>query len=108
LAASPALIVVVASYDGEAIFRVYLFALPFLALLGAFAFFPDSERSRRRLVPVVAGIGLALMVGFLLANNGKDAFYRFSPSEVRAADLVYSQAPAGSLLVEGSAEYPRD
>ena len=106
LAATPALIIVVASYDGEAVFRVYLFALPFLALLAAFACFPDAERSRRLLVPAVAVVGVALMLGFLLANNGKDAFYRFTPSEVRAADLVYSGAPPGSLLVEGSTAYP--
>ena len=104
---TPALILVVASYDGEAVFRVYLFALPFMALLAAFACFPDAERSRRRLVPAIAVVGLALMVGFLLANNGKDLFYRFTPSEVRAADLVYSGAPPGSLLVEGSGDYPR-
>src|SRR4051812_30832188 len=37
LAAAPGLILVAGSYDGEAAFRVYLFALPFLALLSAFA-----------------------------------------------------------------------
>src|SRR5690606_18063287 len=53
------------------------------------------------------GLALAVMIpGFVLANNGKDAQYRFSPAEVEGADFLYSQSKRGQLLIEGSRSYP--
>lgn len=49
---------------------------------------------------------LVLIVEFLLANNGKDRQYRFSPDEVEAANWLYTSAPPGSLLFGGTRNYP--
>ncbi len=95
------------AYGGEAAFRIYLFALPSLAFFAAALFFP-AERSAfpwsTRLLILVIGAGLA--IGFILANNGKDRQYRFTPAEVSAAEWLYQHAPPHSLLVEGSSNYP--
>jgi hypothetical protein len=107
LAVVPVVMLVVGSYDGEVIFRVYLFALPFLAFLGAALFFPEpSARPRWSVSAITVVISIVLLTGFMLAHFGKDAWYRFTPDEVRAAEFVYESAPPGSLLVEGSRNYP--
>jgi hypothetical protein len=107
LLVAPFLILVATAYGGEAVFRVYFFALPFLAFFAAALFFPGRGTAPHGLAAasfaVVAG---ALAVGFLLANNGKDRQYSFTPGEVAAATWVYSRAAPGTLLVEGARNYP--
>lgn len=107
LALAPFPLAVTTSYGGEILFRVYFFALPFLGFFAAALIFPTP---RVRLNPVTApAIGLVLLVasiGFIIANNGKDAQYRFSSGEVAAAHWVYASAPPGTLLIEGANTYP--
>jgi hypothetical protein len=95
------------AYGGEVIFRVYYFALPFLAFFAASLFFPapgkgDSVVSRTLIAIVAAG----LTVGFVFANNGKDRQYSFTHDEIEAAQWLYQNAPQGSLLIEGARSYP--
>lgn len=107
LLVAPLLMVVGGSYDGEAVFRVYLFALPFAVFLGAHAFFPErTGEPRPGAAAAVIGVGLVLMTAFLFAYFGKEDQYTFSLDEVRAAELVFGDAPDGTLLIEGSANYP--
>jgi hypothetical protein len=107
LAVAPVLMVAGGSYDGEMIFRVYLFALPFLAFLAADLLCPaPSWRPRWRTPAMAVAISAMLFAGFTLAYFGKDSWYRFTADEVRAAEFVYRSAPPGSLLVEGSRTYP--
>jgi hypothetical protein len=47
-----------------------------------------------------------LLAGFLFGYYGKDQWYRFSEDEVEASALVLETAPAGSLLVTGTDNYP--
>jgi hypothetical protein len=95
------------SYGGEILFRVYLFALPFLAFFAAAAFFPAATDGHSRLRRTLLGcFGLLLAVGFLFANNGKDREYTFSKNELGAAQWLYSTAPPGTLLIEGARSYP--
>ncbi len=104
---APLLMVVGGSYDGEAVFRVYLFALPFAAFLGAHAFYPErAGGSSTRTAAAAIGVGLVLMTGFLFAYFGKEDQYTFSLDEVRAAESIYAGAPDGTLLIEGSPNYP--
>lgn len=107
LALAPAPLLLATSYGGEIVFRLYFYALPFLAYFAAALFFPSYSRSRSPsplllLCPAI----LVLMLGFVMANNGKDRQYWFSTAEVAAAAWLYEHAPAGSLLIEGSRNYP--
>jgi hypothetical protein len=113
------------SYGGEIIFRVYLFALPFLAVAAAAAFFPhpasDSRAGRGpRARPAwwaikpgpvwaslaLAVVSLALVAGFSLGNYGKEAMNYFTPKEVAAARWLYRTAPRGALVVAADSNFP--
>ncbi|MEU3984949.1 lipopolysaccharide biosynthesis protein [Streptomyces sp. NPDC026672] len=86
------------SYGGEMALRVFMFALPGAALLGALALFPragvtgkERAKDRRSLAPVAALLaGLLLMGGFLVARWGNEPFERIRPGEVAAMDYVYA------------------
>ncbi|QNT96297.1 hypothetical protein HEP81_06050 [Streptomyces griseofuscus] len=80
------------SYGGEMALRVFMFAVPGAALLGALALFPRPTGSRRPvLAPAVALLaGLLLMGGFLVARWGNEPFERTRPGEVAAMNWVYA------------------
>ncbi len=95
------------SYGGEILFRVYLFALPFLAFFAAALFFPSASAGRSwRSRVLFGGLGVLLAIAFLFANNGKDRQYTFTSAEVAAARWLYQSAPPGTLLIEGARSYP--
>lgn len=107
LLAAPTLTLGATSYGGEAVFRVFFFALPFIAFLAAGLFFPAEGKGRSSLTTLTFGLlSLPLILGFLLANNGKDRQYRFTPDEVAAAHWLYSRAGPETLLVEAARSYP--
>ncbi|MGN6754316.1 MAG: glycosyltransferase family 2 protein [Intrasporangium sp.] len=93
------------SYGGEMIFRVYLFALPFLALLTAGMVYPRAV-GRRLSAAVPVALALVLVAPFCLAYYGKERSNYFNPQEVAASEWLYSHAPAGSLLVGADAQQP--
>ncbi|MCV0426181.1 MAG: hypothetical protein K5905_11960 [Roseibium sp.] len=107
LAAAPLSILIVTSYGGEAVFRIFLFCVPFLSFFAAALFFPTNTSGRGSGVRLLFGtLTLLMIVGFYFGNNGKDRQYRFSPEEVIASNWLYERAPAGTLLVEGARNYP--
>ncbi|MFD4725662.1 lipopolysaccharide biosynthesis protein [Streptomyces seoulensis] len=83
------------SYGGEMALRVFMFALPGAALLGALALFPRTgarERGRVDLAaPAALLAGLLLIGGFLVARWGNEPFERTRPGEVAAMDWVYAR-----------------
>lgn len=107
LTLAPAPLLVATAYGGEILFRVYLFALPFLAFFAGALFFPWSGTQRDALPRfAIGGLGVALACAFILANNGKDRQYRFTGAEVAVSQWLYENAPRGSLLIEGAPNYP--
>lgn len=103
----PVVILVGGNYDGEALFRVFLFALPFAAFFIAQLLYPSREAGRGWLTTSFAiGMSALILVGFLFAYYGKESWSYFSRSEIRAAELVYNHAPPNTLLVEGTRDYP--
>ena len=108
LAAAPVLLFASGDYDGELLFRIFLFMVPFLAFLGAHAYLPAANESRRSWRPAVvyAATGIAVLVGFLFAYYGKDRQYYFTPDEVAASEYLYEHAPDNSLLIQGTVNYP--
>jgi hypothetical protein len=107
LVLAPLPLMVATSYGGEILFRVYFYALPGLCFFAAAPFGTAGSTTRTRAgVLLAAGLLLVLIPGFVLANNGKDRQYRFTPSEIDVATWLYANAPPQSLLVEGSRSYP--
>jgi len=95
------------SYGGEIIFRVFLFALPFLAVAAAAAFFPHPAVGRRgRTSVVLLAAALLLVAGFSLGNYGKEAMNYFTPQEVAAAQWLYRTAPRGAQVVAANSNFP--
>ena len=98
-AAGPVLVFFLQSYGGEAVFRTYLFALPWLAFLAAAACMP-SPMSRvplavRRRFVVLAAIATPSL---LFAYFGYEKANYFSRSDVAAARWWEQHAPHDSAL----------
>lgn len=95
------------AYGGEILFRVYFFALPFLAFFAAAVFYPSEQAGKSGWTllgnSLLSGV---VLVSFSFAYFGKDQMYYFTPNEVAASEFLYNTAPPGSLLVEGSRNYP--
>ena len=107
LAVAPFFLLPTNSYGGEMLFRVYFFALPFVALLAAGLVFPrPREGSAWPAAAAAALLSGVVLVGFLFAYYGKERQNYFSKDEVRASQFLYHAAPPGSLLVSGVEDYP--
>ncbi len=104
LAISPLPLLAMNSYGGEMLFRIYLFALPFCALLAAG--FVYSPRPARWSLPVALICVLAIAAAFTLAYYGKERANRFTPDEVAASTWLYAHAPRDSLVVAATANFP--
>lgn len=95
------------NYGGEIIFRIFLFALPFMAVAAAACFFPTPERgSSLRSATLLALTTIVLVAGAALGNYGQEAMNYFNPGEVAAAEWLYRTAPPGALLVAADNNYP--
>ena len=107
LMALPGTLVLITGFGGEVLFRAFLFAAPFIAFLAAAACLPRDGRGFpvKNLV-ITALVTAVLLPGFLLAYYGKEQQNYFTPAEMRAVEWVDNQARPGSLLVEGSKNYP--
>ena len=106
LAFSPLLIALVQSYGGEAVFRIYLFSLPWIALLGATAL--DFRPPRRLLWPAL-GIGTVLLgaVGLFLGTVfGAAELYTVRSGEVQASQYFYDHAAPGGVLTLIAPNFP--
>ena len=107
LAFSPFVILGAQSYGGEAIYRVFLFSLPWCALLIAVWLVDGSFSRRRRLA--TAGIALMLSAFSMAAHQGLQgqfAVHAVASTDIAAARYFYSHAPAGSSLLLGAQNFP--
>ena len=106
LALAPAGLVLVQSYGGEVFLRVLLYALPFLAVLGAEALRALCHRWRR-VGTVVLVVGAAVMFAVLVTvRGGNDAYVSLTPAEVSLTRQVLDSAPAGSTVLPLSPVVP--
>lgn len=103
----PGMLVLMTGFGGEVLFRAFLFAAPFIAFLAAAACLPKDGRGFpwRNLV-ATALLTAVLIPGFMLSYYGKERQNYFTPDEVSAVTWVQDNARPGSLLVEGSRNYP--
>ena len=106
LGASPALVAVGQSYGGEAVFRIYLFSLPWVAVLAASALEPRSDR-RPLWAAGRIGLVLAVIVGlFITVFYGAEELYRVRAGEIAASRHFYDQAEPGSVLTLAAPNFP--
>jgi GT2 family glycosyltransferase len=98
------LVAAVQSYGGNGVYRVFLFALPWLAFFGAAAFADESSsvrRSHARFIPVTVATS-ALGVCLLVAVFGLDLGYRITRDEVRAETWTEQHAPRGTQILHAT------
>lgn len=105
LAGAPLAVLALSAYGDEILFRVYLFTMPFVALLAA-RLLTEPQRLRLLVRGAAVVVAFVLLAGFMVAHYGNDRRYTFSDDEVAAAEYLYSTAPAGALVIEGSRNYP--
>jgi hypothetical protein len=75
LCAVPAAILAGGSYGGEAVFRVFLFALPFATYLAAGALYATAKRATWRSATVVFLLSAMLITGFGFGYYGKEQWF---------------------------------
>lgn len=102
---APFLIIFGQEYGGEAIYRVFLFSLPWAACLAGVALAPAARWTWW----ASARIGIALSVItllFLQAYFGLAEINEVRPSEVAASNYFYAHARPGSVLILAAPNYP--
>ena len=87
-------------YGGEMALRIYLFALPGIAILAAYLFFPEATAPHRtRLMVLVAAIcAVAATLVFFVARYGNEAFEQTPPGELSAMNYIYAHDSSGVRL----------
>lgn len=107
LIAAPVPLVAAQGYGGELVLRLYLFTLPFMAILAAGVVYGRPRPIPSKLVTccVIAACA-AITVGLLTTRYGNERMDVMTTSEVLGAQEVYRIAPAGSLLVSTSGNLP--
>ncbi len=107
LSLAPFLILLIHSYDGEGLFRSYLFATPFLAFFASCLLNQIVTRFSRPFGVTFLSVVLALLaLGWLTAYYGNDNHTRTLPGESEAFAFLAETAPDHALLIEGSPDYP--
>lgn len=101
LAVVPIGFVALQSYGGELGLRIFLFSLPFVALLIADALdaFLRHRWARRALATTaLTGVALAVTAGFVVARYGNEQFEQTYAEDVAATRAFAEIAPPGSHL----------
>ncbi len=100
LAAAPFPLFVLQPYGGEMLLRVYLLALPLVALLAVVLLFRlRGLPPRVRSFPIVAVALVALLGAFLVARYGNERLDYFTAEEVLAVERMYERAAPGDVLI---------
>jgi hypothetical protein len=91
------------SYGGEAVLRVYLFALPFATCLIAALITQLRWPSKQ----IATGTVLVLLVPFFLVSRwGNELFELVRPNEITAVQMLYRIANPGSTLISITPQLP--
>jgi hypothetical protein len=93
-------------YGGEIVLRVYLFALPGMAVLVASLWLAFASGHRRQAGVVVFVVTVGLMGAFLITRHGNDRVWLFTRQEASIVNRVYDIAAPGSVLAAPSTTLP--
>lgn len=102
---APFAILLVANYGGEAIYRVYMFSLPWCSLIiaGRWLVGPNSGLTR------IVGSTIVLTIAALAALQGLQGQFvldRIPPKEIAAGKYLYAHARPGSTIVLAAQNFP--
>jgi hypothetical protein len=107
LGVTPFLLPVLQPYGGEMLLRVFLFALPAVALFIARLAFPSTSSGRGWPTAVaIALIGCVLLGAFQFARYGNERLDAFSKGDVDTVRALYRLAPPGSKVIGGTGNIP--
>jgi len=105
LAFAPALGLLAQSYGGEARFRVFLFALPWLSIGVAWLFWSGPVRTRRTVVGAGATLVVMAML-FTAVHFQPEADYRVSRNDVAASQWLDANIKPGDLVFDTKYFFP--
>jgi hypothetical protein len=102
LAFVPLILAVLQPYGGEALLRAYLFALPFIGVLVAWALFPglSAAWTWRRSAGLLV-VSAVLMGSFMFTRYGNERIELFTSDERAAASYIYAHASRGDVIAAG-------
>jgi hypothetical protein len=106
LAFSPFGLLLAQSYGGEAIYRVYLFSIPWCAYLIATLLLRKQWLPRGVALPGAAIVVTAAVLAAMQGEHGQLMFCRFSSDEVAASTFIYSHAEPGADIVLAAGNFP--
>jgi hypothetical protein len=110
LAFTPFVLLFVQSYGGEAIYRVYLFSVPWCAFLIAGLVLRARPRwggARRAVVWVAAVLALAAAaLGTVQGRHGQLMVDQLGTAEVAAAQYLYANAAPGATIALATSNFP--
>ncbi|WP_400158373.1 hypothetical protein [Arthrobacter sp. BPSS-3] len=105
LAVAPLFWLLIQSYGGEAKFRVYLFALPWLAVGAAWLFWAGPLRTRKAAIGATAAL-TAMALLFTVTYFQNEAKFRVPKEDVAAAQWLDSTVNPKDAVMETNAFFP--
>ncbi|MCO4272854.1 hypothetical protein NG701_00115 [Pseudarthrobacter sp. HLT3-5] len=105
LAFAPALGLLAQSYGGEARFRVFLFALPWLSIGVAWLFWSGPVRTGRTVIGASAGLAAMAML-FTVVHFQPEADYRVPRDDVVASQWLDANTKAGDIVFDTKYFFP--
>jgi hypothetical protein len=112
LALSPVPLLALVTYGGEMLFRVYLFSLPWVALLGGAALTAlcraklPSAAGRYSQAAAAALVSFALVLALCVTAYGQEKGNHIRSGEVDASVWFYDHAADGSLMMLVNGNFP--
>ncbi len=107
LIAAPVPLVATQAYGGELVLRLYLFTLPFMAVLAAGLLLGRPAAVPSVLKMAVATVACcAIVVGFWTVRYGNERMDVMTTEEVQGIDQMYRVVEPGSFLLTPSGDLP--
>lgn len=107
LVAAPFPLLIMQTYGGEMLMRIYMFSLPFAAYLAAAIIFPlIKDPPSWRYTAAIGLVSAALIVVFWYGRYGNERMEYFTPAELQAVEFTYDHAEPGSLIASVTTNLP--
>lgn len=107
LMAAPFPLLIMQTYGGEMLMRIFLFSLPLAAYLAASLIFPlKSDPPSWRYTIAIGAVSAVLIGVFWFTRYGNERMEYFTPSEVAGVQYLYEQSEPGSLVATVTTNLP--